>query len=101
MPRKKPGRHNLHVIVEDKNYRILQEYCNGGIERISASQILNLFMKHYIEDFLAHRMDMKESASLRALQTDLPKATALIAHRIEPSQFKHPDEIEAEAESAK
>lgn len=90
MPRKKPGYHNLHVKITKTNFRVLQEYCNSGVERISASQILDLFLKHYVEEYIKPRMQKSESASWTALKHDLPRATALVAHRIEPTEFDAP-----------
>ena len=90
MPRAKPGQHNLHVKVSKQNFRILQTYCIGGLERISASSIIDLFLEHYIEDYLAPRLATDEAASRAALEQDIPKATKLVAHLIEPSSFEAP-----------
>lgn len=90
MPKKVKGQHNLHVKVSEQNFRTLQDYCNGGMERISASAIIDLFMAQYIEHYLKPRMARGELASWTALQADLPSATALIANKIEPSAFPSP-----------
>lgn len=87
MPKKIPGKHHLHIKIEESHFRTLQEYCNAGIERISATSILELFLNHYVRDYLAPRMKRGESATWDALKTDLPKATNLVARKIEPSAF--------------
>lgn len=90
MPRNIPGKHNLHVKLDKTHFRTLQSYCSGGVERISASAILDLFLTHYIEDYLVPRMARGESASWSALQVDLPHCTSLIANLIEPKEFASP-----------
>lgn len=90
MPRAKSGQHNLHVKVSKRNFRILQTYCIGGLERISASSIIDLFLEHYIEEYLTPRLADNEAASRAALEQDIPKATKLVAHLIEPSSFEAP-----------
>jgi hypothetical protein len=52
MPKKVLGKHNLHVKIDEAYFRTLQKYCNAGIERISATAILELFLEHYVRDYL-------------------------------------------------
>ena len=87
MVRKTNGKHNLHVKVDEQKFRTLQRYCDGGIERISASAILDTFFDIYITDFLTPRMTKGESATYVALRTDLPAAASLVARKIEPGAF--------------
>ena len=90
MPSKRKGFHNIHLKVREEYFRTLQEYCTGGIERISATQILELFLDHYIQDYIRPRMAKGEIANWVALKHDLPRTTALIAHKIEPTAFEAP-----------
>jgi len=87
MVRKSIGKHNLHVKVDEQKFRILQHYCNGGIERISASAILDTFFDIYITRFIEPRLKKGQKATYAALRTDIPVAASLVANKIEPGAF--------------
>lgn len=90
MPRKRPGIHNIHVKVAERNFRSLQEYCVAGAERLTASALVDLLMKIYIEDYLEPRMNRGESATWLAVNEDTPKVAAKVAHMVEPTAFEEP-----------
>ena len=87
MPKKRPGIHNLHVKVTEKNFRTLQEYCLAGAERLTASALIDLLMRTYIEDHIGPRMTRGESATWLSVGSDIPKVVAKTAHLVEPSAF--------------
>lgn len=84
MPRKQVGFHNIHARISEKHFRVLQRYCDGGIEKLSASSIINMFLEYYVEQFVLPRMELGEVATHNALRKDLPKATKLVAQQIDP-----------------
>ncbi len=88
MPKKQDGIHNIHVKVTEENFRILQEYCYGGAQRLTASAIINLLMTTYIEDFVAPRMCRGESAAWDETTENIPKVAAKVAYQIEPTAFE-------------
>jgi len=87
MPSKIPGKHNSHVRISNKNYRIIQSYCVAGAEKLTVSGILDLLMEVLIEDHIGPRMAAGESATWDAIRTDIPKVAASVAHKIEPTAF--------------
>lgn len=91
MPKKRDGLHNLHVKITEKNYRILQKYCYGGIEKLTASAIMDLLLQTYVEDHLSPRLACDQFAKWTDIHQDIPKVTTKVAHLIEPTAFKNPE----------
>ncbi len=91
MPKKHPGMHNMHVRIEESNFRILQAYCNAGAERLTASALISLLMKTYVEDHITPRMAQGQAASWLAAQNDIPLSAAKTAYLVEPTAFENPN----------
>lgn len=87
MPKKRPGLHNLHVEISEENWKLLQHYCLGGIERISATAIVNTLITSYVEDMLQPRLAAHEVASTQNVRLDIHRCIRKVAHQIEPTEF--------------
>jgi len=81
------GYHRHHSLIKEENFSILCRYCKSGVVRISVSKIINLLIKTYVEDFVAPRMAEDKSAEWSEIYEAIPKVSAKVAHRIEPSEF--------------
>lgn len=90
MPKHRPGIHNIHVKVTEANFRTLQEYCQAGAERLTATALIELLMQNYIEDYVAPRMARGEIANWSSIRLDIPHTAAKVAHLVEPSAFEAP-----------
>jgi len=87
MPRRKAGIHNLHVEMREESWQLLQQYCLGGIERISATAIVNTLIDAYVDEMLRPRLQHNEVASTVPIRLDIHKCIRKVAHRIEPEEF--------------
>lgn len=87
MPRKRPGIHQFHVEMSEENWALLQRYCRGGIERISATAIVNLLINSYIDDCLRPRLLVQEIAAPDNIILDISKTIKKVAQHIEPDAF--------------
>lgn len=91
MPQKRPGLHHAHVTITTENFRTLQKYCVAGVERLTASSIINLLMTTYIKDFVAPRMRRGGTATWSTVRNEVPQVAAKVAHQIEPTAFENPE----------
>jgi hypothetical protein len=87
MPRKRPGLHLFHVELPEENWQLLQRYCFGGIERISATAIVNTLVNAYVEEHLKPRLAADQVAETQPIRLDISKTIKKVAHRIEPDEF--------------
>jgi hypothetical protein len=96
VPKKTPGYHNIHLRMEEDLFRTLQEYCTAGVERLTATALLNYLAKTYVQDHIRPRMEVGESATWKAAQTDIPSVAAKVAHTVEPSAFTETGEVRSD-----
>jgi hypothetical protein len=95
MPKKRPGFHNLHIEIKEDHWRLLQHYCLGGTERITASAIVNNLLSYFVDECIKPRLEGDESttANYNAVSVDMQRTIKEVAHKIEPGYFEKPEEI--------